>query len=801
MSDLRYAFRQLAKSPGFTAVAVLTLAIGIAATASMFTVVKALLLDPLPYPAPSQLVQVWTKDRDQVLDYSPLSTSALFDLQERASSFAALGAFDVERFNLGGDQPDLVEGARCTPGVFQAFQVPPLYGRWFNRDDAAGNATAVVILSHTLWKQRFAADPNCVGQTTRIDGRDYTIVGVMPPQFELLSSWTRHRSLALWTLLSLRPDARDRGDWWLGSIARLKPGVTLAQASDDVRRVATDVIKAAPGTDPRRTFWLMPLERQIGGIAALRVVVLLAAGWILLVLAAKNVAGMVLARGVSRQTEMAVRLALGASRWRIARQLLAESLLLSTLAAGCGLVLMLWCIDALGAHLPPEVLPLSGLTVDRWSVGCIVALTFLVTQMVGLAPALLAMKTDLVTSLKESGGGGGGGQRTQRKLRTLVVGQIAAALLLVSVAMQLSANYRAMLASSHPLRSEDILTAAVSMKGPNYQRAARRALSERFVENVAALPGVRAAGIVSQLPFNGGHLTTVLIDDEAFDRAQRQRWVQSTQVTTGFFSAIGAVALRGRLFSEEDGRVNHHVFVINQAMAQRYWPGQNPLGHRIRPASPGATTADEVIGVIADIAQTPERPAQPEMYSPFALAPREDFFLVIRMAPGVRAPVDAIREELRRLDPDLALAQIRTMAAHFDEQSRVFTVITSLVDAMTVAILGLAALGLYGTLSFHFTQRRREIGVRVALGASARDIVALVFRQALTWAGTGAAIGLVFAWLLGRAIGHALDGASPNNGVSLALSVGLVFLTALAGAWLPARRATRVNPVDALRAE
>ena len=801
MHDLRFAFRQLAKSPGFTAVAVLTLALGIAVTASMFTVVKALLLDPLPYPAPSQLVQIWTKDRDQLLDYSPLSTSALFDLQERAVSFAARGAFDVERFNLGGDQPDSVEGARCTPGVFQAFQVQPLLGRWFNRDDEAGNATAVVILSHTLWKQRFAADPGCVGQTTRIDGRDYTIVGVMPPQFELLSSWTRHRPLALWTLLSLRPDTRDRGDWWLGSIARLKPGVTLAQASDDVRRVAADVIKAAPGADPRRTFWLMPLERQIGGIAALRVAVLLAAGWTLLILAAKNVAGMVLARGVGRQTEMAVRIALGASRWRIARQLLTESLLLSTLAASCGLVLTLWCVDALGAHLPPEVLPLSGLTVDRWSVGCIVALTFLVTQMVGLAPALLATKTDLVTSLKESGGGGSGGRRTQRKLRTLVVGQIAVALLLVSAAMQLSATYRAMLTSSHPLRSEEILTAAVSVKGPNYRVDARRTLSERFVENVAGLPGVRAAGIVSQLPFNGGHMTTVLIDNEAFDRAQRQRWVQSTQVTTGFFPAMGAVALRGRLFTEEDGRVNHHVFVINQAMAQRYWPGQNPLGHRIRPASPGVTTPDEVVGVIADIAQTPERPAQPEMYSPFALAPREDFFLVIRMAPGMRAPVDAIREELRRLDPDLALAQIRTMAAHFDEQSRVFTVITSLVDAMTVAILALAALGLYGTLSFHFTQRRREIGVRVALGASARDIVTLVLRQALIWVGTGATFGVVLAWLLGRAMGHVMEGASPYNGISVVLSVVLVLLTALVGAWLPARRATRVNPVEALRAE
>jgi len=239
--DLRFALRQLAKSPGFTAVAVLTLAIGIAATASMFTVVNGQLRDPLPYPDAAQLVQVWTKDSDQLFEYAPLSNGAYFDLQERAASFAAVGAFSVRRFNLGGDRPDSVEGALCTAGIFPALQIPPLHGRWFNRDDEAGRATAVVILSHALWQQRFASDPGCVGRTLRLDGRDHTIVGVMPAQFELLSSWTRHRPLALWTLLSLRSDARDRGNWWLGSIARLKPGVTLPQATDEVRRVAADV--------------------------------------------------------------------------------------------------------------------------------------------------------------------------------------------------------------------------------------------------------------------------------------------------------------------------------------------------------------------------------------------------------------------------------------------------------------------------------------------------------------------------------------------------------------------------------
>ena len=800
IQDLRFAFRQLTKSPGFTAVAVLTLALGIAATASLFTVVKGLLLDPLPYPESQQLVQVWTKDREQLFSYSPLSNGTFFDLKERASSFTALGAFSVRRFNIGGDRPEAVEGALCTPGVFEALNGQPLHRRRCSRDDEAGNSTAVVILSHAVWRQRFASDPNCIGHSMRIDGRDYIIVGVMPPQFALLTAWTRQRPLAFWTLLSLRPDARDRSGWWLGSVARLKPGVTLAQATDDVRRVAEDVKKSMPDVDPRRTFWLMPLGREIGGIPALRISVLLSAGWSLLALAAQNVAGMMLARGISRQTEMAVRLALGASRWRIVRQLLTESLLLSLLAAGLGLVLTFWSIDALAAHLPVEVMPRSGLTLNGGTVGCIVALIFIVNQMIGLTPALLASKTDVITSLKESGGGSSG-QRTQRKLRRLVVGQIAIALLLVSVAMQLSSSYRAMLTSSRSLRSEEILTSGISMRGPSYNHATQSTLCERLIENVSALPGVREAGVTSQLPFNGGYSTTVLIDNEPFDRDQQQHWVQNTLVSARTFQALGVTLLRGRLLNKDDEYTNNHVVVINQAMAQQYWPGQNPLGHRIRPTEANATTTDEVVGVISDLAQNAERLHQPEIYFPFGLAPQEDFFLVIRLAPGTRAPIDAIRDELRRLDPDLAMTQFRTMTSHFDEQSRVFTTITSLVDAMTAAILALAALGLYGTLSFHFTRRQREIGVRVALGASSRDVVALVFRQAFVWVAAGSTLGVVGAWLLSRAISHALEGANPSSIASLSLSVLLVFIAALLGAWLPARRATRVNPVEALRAE
>jgi predicted permease len=799
MHDLRFAFRSLAKSPGFTAVAVLTLAVGIAATAAMYTVVDALLFEPLPYPASDELVQVWTKENTQLFDYMPLTNGGYHDLRERGSSFAALGVFSVRRFNIGGERPESVEGAVCSPGIFQALRIPPLHGRCFNAEDETGGAASLVVLSHALWQQRFEGDPACVGRTMRIDGRDFTIVGVMPERFELLSSWTRDRPLALWTLLTLRADARDRGSAWLGSLARLKPGVTLAQATSEVRRIAEDVKRIEREINPRQTFWLMPLGRQVGGIPALRVSVLLAAGWALLALAAQNVAGMMLARRVNRQTEMAVRLALGASRWRIIRHSLAESLLLAALASVAGLVLTFWCVDALAAHLPAEVMPRQGLAVSGASVGCILALVGLVTQMVGLTPALLAAKTDVVNGLKENAGGGAG-RRTQRKLRSLVIAQIAIALILASVALQLSATYRGMLAASRPLRAEEILTAAVSVRGPGYSEAARFALCERLRQSVAALPGVREAGFTSQLPFDGGSTTTVLVDDEVFDPAKPLQWVQSTQVTAGFFKAIGAPALRGRLLTEEDERTKSHAIVINQAMARKFWPGQDPIGHRIGPARPNGSANDVVVGVVPDLAQTPERPARPEVYFPF-VAGRADLFLVVRMMPGVQAPVDAIREKLHRLDPDLAVAQIRTMAAHFDRQTRVFSTITSLVDALTVAILGLAALGLYGTLSFHFSQRKREIGVRVALGASATDIVRLVLRQAVKWVAAGAAIGATAAWLWARAISRALEGSSPYQAASVALGVALVFLAALAGAWLPARRATRVNPVEALRAE
>jgi predicted permease len=801
--DLMLAGRTLWGNRGFSITAIVTLAVGIAATATLFSLVNGLVRDPLPYPEPDRLAPIWRKNIGAVLNYTPLSTLDVLDLQERASSYSDIGAFSVRRFNLGGERAEAVEGALVTAGLFRALGVQPLHGRWFAPQDEAGEESSAVILSHALWQQRFAGDPGCVGRTVRLDGREHTIVGVMPEGFAVLSMWTRTRPLALWSLLTLRRGTGGgAASLWLGTIARLKPGATPSQASEELKVIARELAQADPGRNPNKTFWSTSLVTDLGGLPALRVSVLLGAGWTLLVLAAQNVAGMLLARGIRRQPEMAVRLALGARRGHILRLVLMESLLLSLLASVGGFVLTLWGLSALAGLLPAEVLPRAGLHVDASLLGSIVVLTLLSTQMSGLAPALLASRTDVVSGIKNSGFSAGPARKTQRKLRNLVVGQIAMALLLVAIALQLSGTYRGMLDNSRALVSDSIFTGAVAVSGPAYRRdESRVAFWQRLMESCAALPGVREAAVTSKLPLDGGISTTVLIDDEAYDPAGRRDWTELSFVSPGFFAAIDARLVQGRFLVPADDLQRRRAVVINQAMARRYWPGQNPLGRHIRPAQEGKSWSAEVVGVIADVRQVAERPARPEMYFPFADGPRSEAFLVLHLLPGVPAPAALVRQELGKLDSNLALADARTLAELFQSQGRVLTVVTSVVDVLTVAIILLAALGLYGTLSFHFARRRRDIGIRLALGASPRAIVRLVFRQAAVWVGVGLGMGMAGAWLLSLVLRRTLADAGPFNVMGVTLGAVIIIGVALLAAWLPARRATKVDPMEALRAE
>jgi len=340
------------------------------------------------------------------------------------------------------------------------------------------------------------------------------------------------------------------------------------------------------------------------------------------------------------------------------------------------------------------------------------------------------------------------------------------------------------------------------VKGPAYRtEEARVALWSRLLGNCAALPGVREVAVTSKLPLDGGQSSTVLIDYEAYNSAKPYPWIEQSFASPGFFPAIGARLIRGRLFAAADEIQRAQVVVINQAMAHRYWPGQDPVGRRIRPAQAGPGWSREVVGVIEDVRQVAERPARPEMYFPFADAAIPESFLVVRMAAGLPAPIEAIRQELGRIDGDLALADVRSLGALFQTQGRVLAVVTAVVDVLTAAIVALAAVGLYGTLSFHFARRRRDIGVRLALGAAPRDIVRLVFKQALVWVLIGLAVGTTGAWMVSSVLRRMLEDASAFDVTGVAVGAGVIIGAALLAAWLPARRAMRVNPVEALRAE
>ena len=799
IDDLRVAARVLRKSPSFALVAVATLALGIAATAALFALVNGLVLDPLPYPDPDRLVQVWGKDVSSNFEFTPLSTPDYLDLRERVSQLSEFGTFTVRRFNLGGDLAESVEGARCTAGVLRAFGVQPLHGRWFTAEDEGSDA-ALVILSHGLWTRRFRSDPGAIGRTIRLDGRDHTVVGVMPESFQLLSAWTRNRTLSVWTLMPLRRGGESRASYWMASIARLKPDASMAAAGAELRDVSRQMAQENPETNGRRSFWLMPLSRQIGGLPALRVSVLLGAGWTLLFLAAQNVAGMLLARGLSRQPEMAIRAALGASRSKLARLVVAESVLLSVAASVFGLILALWGLKALPWILPAEVMPRSGLHVDWWLLGCIALLSLIVTQMAGTAPALLAAKTNGV-ALRDGSGGVAGTRRVRRKLSSLVILQTAGAVALVCLALQLSGTYRRMIASASDAASERVLTTAIAVKGGRYDESGRLAFWDQLCARTTTLPGVLDAAVTTKLPFEGGVSMTVLIGEKAFLSTERPQWTEVSYVSPRFFPAIGASLLQGRLLDDGDAGTKHQSVVINRAMAERYWPDRSPIGQQIRPAMKELVWSATVVGVIADLRQVAEMPAKPEMYFPYGDWPGEEAFLVVRSVPGVTPPVQAIREELRRIDPDLALAGTRTMADRYGETSRVFTAITGVVDGLSVAVLGLAAMGLYGTLSFFLAQRQRELGVRLALGANGRDISLLVLRQAFVWIAAGGAIGLALYSTMAMGLRAGLQDASPVNVGQLAGSVVVVAATALAAAYWPARRAARIDPMAALRCE
>ncbi|MBV9924270.1 MAG: ABC transporter permease [Acidobacteria bacterium] len=797
LQDIRYAVRRLLKSPGFAAVAVGALALGIGANTAIFSVVNSVLLRPLPYPQPEQLVQLWESRPRQNMPRVEIAPHEFIAWAEQSQSFQRLAAIDSAEYNLTGrGEPARVTGALVSAGYFPLLGVQPVQGRAFLEEEDRPGASEVVVLSHELWQTRFNSDPSIVGQTLSLDGVACTIVGVLPRGFRLPQGAALARPIAFSAEDRTRP-----GSHFLNVLGRLKDGVGAPQAEAEMATVASRVEQSLGGTNVGHQVVVVPLHEQVVGGARTALLTLLAAVALVLLIACANVANLLLARAAARRREVAVRAALGASRWRIVRQLLAESLLLAGLAGVLGLLLAVWGVELLVRLDPAGVQRAGEVTLDWRVLAFTLGLSVLTGILFGLAPALQASKTDFVESLKEGGRSGQGLARS--RLRSgLVVGEVALTLVLLVGAGLLLKSFSRLLAVDPGLDARNVLTLDVALPSAKYNEPQRiTAFYERLVQEAAAVPGVQAAGVVSVLPLAGDDTSNfVQIEGRAPLPPGQAMRAGRRNVSADYFRTLGIPVKRGRALAASDADGAQPVLVINESLARSFFPDEDPVGKRVRTGDKSPWV--EIVGVVGDVRHRGlDVDARPEMFFPHTQTPSRRMTLVVRSSGDPAALAAPLRERVRSIDRDQPVGDVKTMEEWVSESvaSRRFT--AALLGVFAAAAAALAALGLYGVVSYSVAQRTHEIGLRVALGARPRDVLRLVIGQGLTLTLVGAAVGLAAAFALTRVISGLLfnvGATDPSIFVAVPL---LLVVVALLACYLPARRATKVDPMVALRYE
>ncbi len=800
LNDIKYAFRQLRKSPCFTLVAVLTLGLGIGATTSLFSVFHALVLDPFPYPESDRIVHVWSGKNWSLsaLDY--------FDIKEQMTSLTDMGVYQAERLNFGGEKPESLYAVRCTSGVLNVLGMHPILGRLLIESDDQPGAEPVVVISHALWTRSFAADPQVIGKTMKLNGQETTIVGVMPADFEFSSPWYRGQEYELWTPFPFDIRERGRGNYWLLGIARLKSGVTVKTADAEIKTIGARLTQAHPDTNTDKAMLVVSLRDQMTHNTASKMRLFLGAVTLLLLVACANVASMLLARGTQRQDEFSVRLALGASRFTLARLLFAEALLLGLFGSVAGMLFAFWGTTALQNLIPPQLfiearraaIQING-PVLLFSIG----LALLSALLAGLLPALTAVKTSIREILNAGGRSRTVSRIRHRFLRQLMVAQIAVAVVLANGGILLFASYLNVFKSNEILNTEQVLSAEVSLRGDTYNKnEARLAFCDQLFERIGGLPGVQKVAITSKMPLEGGSNAGFLVDDEVYDPAIKRPPIEQSFISPDYFAAMGLTMLKGRVPVATDAKSNLIGVVINRTMAQHYWKGQEVLGRRIRPNAPNPPLSAEVIGVVEDVRQFgSEHAPLPEMYIPHAFRAPSRAFLIMRASGDASTLVPAIRSELAALDPDLAIANVRKMGDVLNASVSDRRLSTSLINVFMVTTLLLAMVGIYGTLSYNLLQRKQEIGVRIAVGALRHHIIRFVFRQAGMWVVAGLVIGLTLTVAVSFLLRSMVYHISPWNPLLLLLGLCIVSIAACAACILPVWRATQIDPMEALRCE
>ncbi|MFL6584597.1 MAG: ABC transporter permease [Chthoniobacterales bacterium] len=807
--DFKFALRNLVKTPAFAAIAIVTLALGIGANSAIFSVIDTVLLRPLPFKNPQQLAAVWIRDSH---DKDPkqrgvFSVPDFVDLREQNQSFAAMTAYTraATVVSLGDDSQQL-EGVAITSDVFNTLGVTPVLGRAYTPEEDKIEAPPVVVISHELWRRVFGGDRNIIGRQVTMAARSYTVIGVMPPAFKFPLDSDR-----LDYVMPLAPvvgkSMINRGAHFLTVVARLKAGVSVRQAEAETTTILARLAKQYPDTNTTvDATTVMSLHEDLVWDVQTALVVLLGAVALVLMIACANVANLLLARGASRMREMAIRTALGASRSRIVRQLLCESLLLALIGGIGGLLLAWWGVDLLGSFGPRDVPRLNEISVNENVCVFTFVLALGSTLIFGLAPALQISRGSVNESLQQGSKGSTGGLHSNRLRASLVVSQVAVSLLLLTGAGLLLKSFFNLQHTRLGFTPERVITTGISLPRIKYSEPnVQVGTLDRVVDKIAAVPGVESLGGINPLPLSGNTRTSTLTVSGAPPLARGQHPDAGHLIVAGdYFRAMQIRLLSGRYFDRRDTKDAPLVVIINEAFAKKFLPGRDPLGQHVMIDRPDDKAPPcEVIGVVANsrhdsISQEPG----PEFYCPLSQDPDRHLDIVFRTAVANLSGLhSAVNTAVHAVDRDIYVPELRPMNSYI--QGRLaparFNMLLLVVFAGTAVVL--AAIGIYGVIAYSVTQRTREIGIRIALGAQRTQMLALILRQSLTLIGGGIVIGVVAAFAATRLLQSLLYGVQANDLLTYACVVVLLGGAATLASYLPARRAMRVDPMVALRYE
>jgi predicted permease len=808
-SDLRYAVRTLGRTPGFTTIIVLTLALSIGANSAIFSVIQGVLLRPLPFAQPDRLMRVYFQSDSQ--PKFPLNPNDFRDFRERNRTFESIAGMtrhDVQLSGAGTD-PVMLRGFTVTGGYFHTLGLQPARGRDFAFNDELAGRGRLAILSDHLWRSRFSADPNILGRKITLNTEAFTIVGVMGPDaqhpgnnFQAVADGD---TVDLWMPFSLYEFPGDRGSHYLDTIARLKPGATQAQADADLSSVLQQLMKEHTGRGWR--VYTRALYQETVGRSKRMLFVLLGAVGLLLLIACVNAANLLLARSSARVREIAVRSALGAARGRIVRQLLTESLVIALAGAAFGTLLAYGGVRVLVSFLPADFPRASAIRLDFTVFAFTLVVAVVTGLLFGLVPALTASRTDLQNSLRESGRSTTSGTSQLRLRNFLVVGETGLACVLLIAAGLMLHSFVNLLRADPGFQPEQVLTASLSLPMQRYRSMPKRvAFYQQLIANLETLPGVQSAGAGTDLPWTGydGNADGYKIEGRS-DEYNSKTTARYHAATPGYFRALGIPLIRGRFF---DGREDYvadfaGVIIVNETMANRYWPGEDAVGKRISFRSrPQEKDWMQIVGIVRDIKDKPDSTsARPAFWMPHTQQPDPNMLVAIRSSMDPALLANQFRLAVRQLDPELAVADLRTMNQISSTALSAQRFSLFLVGLFALLALVLATFGMYGVISYSVNQRMHEFGLRMALGARPSDLLRLIVGQGLTLSILGAAAGLLCAAALTELLGNLLYGVSSTDPVTFAAVALLALATTTLACYLPARRAADADPMHSLRSE